>query len=80
MPDQGGATQGLGVGMVAASFLLKVPQIMAVGRSGSCAGLSTLSFELEQVGLSIHTAYGFLLGLPFNAFGEVRASDRPAHG
>ena len=58
--------------MVAFSFVLKVPQILAIGRSGSCAGLSTLSFELEQVGLSIHTAYGFLLGLPFNAFGEVR--------
>ena len=63
--------QGLGIGMVLASFVLKVPQILAIARSGSAAGLSTLSFELEQVGLSVHTAYGFLLGLPFNAFGEA---------
>ena len=63
--------QVLGVGMVAASFVLKVPQIMALSRSRSSAGLSTVSFELEQIGLSIHTAYGFLLGLPFNAFGEA---------
>ena len=66
--------QGLGIGMVAASFVLKVPQILAIARSGSAAGLSTLSFELEQVGLSVHTAYGFLLGLPFNAFGEACAA------
>ena len=63
--------QALGVAMIAASFVLKVPQIMALSRSRSSAGLSTVSFELEQIGLSIHTAYGFLLGLPFNAFGEA---------
>ena len=57
--------------MIAASFVLKVPQILALSRSKSSAGLSTVSFELEQIGLSIHTAYGFLLGLPFNAFGEA---------
>ena len=63
--------QLLGIGMVVASFVLKVPQILAIANSGSAAGLSLLAFELEEVGLSIHTAYGFLLGLPFNAFGEV---------
>ena len=63
--------QALGVGLIAASFVLKVPQILALNNSKSSAGLSTSSFELEQIGLSIHTAYGFLLGLPFNAFGEA---------
>ncbi len=29
------------------------------------------SFELENIGFSIHTAYGFVLGLPFSAFGEA---------
>ena len=63
--------QGLGLGILLFSFVVKVPQILALRKSQSAEGLSPISFELEEVGLSIHTAYGFLMGLPFNTFGEA---------
>ena len=50
---------------------MKVPQITNVARAKSAEGLAPISFELEQIGLSIHTAYGFLLDLPFNTYGEA---------
>ena len=50
---------------------MKVPQILAVGKSKSAEGLAPISFELEQVALLIHTAYGYILGLPFNTYGEA---------
>ena len=64
-------SQALGYGIVAGASLLKVPQILSVLNSGSAAGLNLASFELENIGYSIHTAYGFVLGLPFSAFGEA---------
>lgn len=48
-----------------------MPQIHGVLNSQSAAGLNLASFELENIGYSIHTAYGFVLGLPFSAFGEA---------
>lgn len=48
-----------------------MPQILGVLNSRSAAGLNLASFELENIGYSIHTAYGFILGLPFSAFGEA---------
>lgn len=61
----------MGYGIVAGASLLKLPQILGVLRSGSAAGLNLASFELENIGYSIHTAYGFILGLPFSAYGEA---------
>lgn len=61
----------MGYGIVAGASLLKLPQILGVLSSGSAAGLNLASFELENIGYSIHTAYGFLLGLPFSAYGEA---------
>ena len=63
--------QALGYAIVAGASLLKVPQILGILNSGSAAGLNMASFELENIGYSIHTAYGFVLGLPFSAFGEA---------
>ena len=45
-------------------------------RSASAAGLAPLSFELETIGLLIAVSYGFLMGLPFSAFGETVVSGR----
>jgi len=47
------------------------PQISAVLKSGSAEGLSPLSFELETVGLLVHSSYGYLTRMPFNAYGWV---------
>lgn len=51
--------------------MVKVPQVLNVVRARSAAGLSPLSFELETLGLVIAASYGFLMGLPFSAFGET---------
>ena len=64
-------SQALGYAIVAGASLLKVPQILGILNSGSAAGLNMASFELENIGFSIHTAYGIVLGLPFSAFGEA---------
>ena len=63
--------QALGFAILAFSCVVKVPQILAVAQSKSAEGLAPISFELEQIGLSIHTAYGWLLQLPFNTYGEA---------
>lgn len=46
-------------------------QVANVLRAHSADGLSALSFELESWGLLVHTAYGFIRGLPFSAYGEA---------
>lgn len=75
--------QGLGLGIVAGSAVVKLPQVLNVVRAGSADGLNPLSFELETMGLCIAATYGFLLQLPFSAFGEVvvrwQATNRRSH-
>ena len=63
--------QALGYAIIAGAAIVKVPQILTVMRSKSAEGLTFMSFELENVAFSIHMAYGFLMGLPFSAFGEA---------
>ena len=63
--------QALGFAILGFSCVVKVPQILAVGKSKSAEGLAPISFELEEVALIIHTAYGYLLSLPFNTYGEA---------
>ena len=63
--------QLLGVGIIAGACFVKVPQIMALRASRSADGLSAVGFELENVVYIIHAAYGYLLRLPFGAYGEA---------
>ena len=63
--------QGLGYAIVAGASIVKLPQIAAIARAGSAAGLSPLSAELEEVGLSIAAAYGLSSRLPFSTYGEA---------
>jgi mannose-P-dolichol utilization defect protein 1 len=48
-----------------------VPQIIKIAQNQSVSGLSLLSFELEQLAYTVHTSYGYVLALPFSAFGEA---------
>ena len=64
-------TQALGLGIIAGAAFVKVPQITALTSSKSAEGLSALGFELENIGLTIHAAYGFLKQLPFGTYGEA---------
>ena len=63
--------QVLGLGIIAGASIVKVPQILALTASKSAEGLSKLSFELENIGYTIHAGYGFILGLPFSTYGEA---------
>ena len=64
-------SQVLGYGIILSACVVKVPQISAIARAGSARGLSCLAFELEQLGLSVNAANGFVRGLPFSAYGEA---------
>ncbi|KAK9907948.1 hypothetical protein WJX75_000403 [Coccomyxa subellipsoidea] len=64
-------SKGLGFAIIAAACIVKVPQILKISQNQSAQGLSLLSFELEQLALTIHGTYGFILGLPFSAYGEA---------
>ena len=60
----------LGLGIVAGSTMVKLPQVLTVVRAKSAEGLSPLSFELETLGLAIAASYGILHNLAFSAYGE----------
>lgn len=64
-------SKSLGFAILGGACITKLPQISAIVRSGSAAGLNPLSFELEALGYLIHTTYGALAGLAFNAYGEA---------
>ena len=63
--------QVLGLGIIAGASFVKVPQILTLKASKSAEGLSALGFELENIGYTIHAAYGYILGLPFSTYGEA---------
>ena len=72
--------QALGLGIIAGAAFVKVPQITALTSSKSAEGLSALGFELENIGLTIHAAYGFLKQLPFGTYGEATIMLLQEHG
>jgi uncharacterized protein with PQ loop repeat len=61
----------LGLGIVVGASLVKLPQILAITKSRSAEGLSNVAYELEEIGLAVMSANGFVMGLPFSAFGEA---------
>ncbi|KAK6527339.1 hypothetical protein TWF281_010521 [Arthrobotrys megalospora] len=66
-----GISKGLGIGIIAASSIVKVPQILKIISSNSAAGLSLLSTLLETDAYAISIAYNFRNGFPFSTFGET---------
>ncbi|KAK4263506.1 hypothetical protein QN277_028905 [Acacia crassicarpa] len=61
----------LGYAIVAASTIVKLPQILKILNHKSVRGLSMISFELEVVGYTVALAYCLHNGLPFSAYGEL---------
>ncbi|XP_059074386.1 mannose-P-dolichol utilization defect 1 protein homolog 2 isoform X2 [Cryptomeria japonica] len=64
-------SKALGYCIVAASIIVKVPQIYIIWKNKSIKGLSVASFELEVVGFTIALAYCLHNDLPFSAYGEL---------
>jgi len=66
-----GISKGLGIGIIAASAVVKVPQILKLIRSKSADGVSFLSYLLETSAYIISLAYNFRNGFPFSTYGET---------
>ncbi|KAL7799454.1 monosaccharide-P-dolichol utilization protein [Trichoderma afarasin] len=64
-------SKGLGIGIVGASAVVKVPQILKLLQSKSAEGVSFLSYLLETSAYLISLAYNVRNGFPFSTFGET---------
>ncbi|KAI0473920.1 mannose-P-dolichol utilization defect 1 protein [Xylariaceae sp. FL0804] len=64
-------SKGLGIAIIGASSIVKVPQILKLVRSQSASGVSFLSYLLETTSYLITLAYNFRNGFPFSTFGET---------
>ena len=53
-----------GFGIIVASILLKLPQIIKIVSSGSVAGLSPTAMYSETIGMMLHASYNWLIGSP----------------
>jgi mannose-P-dolichol utilization defect protein 1 len=64
-------SKALGIGIIAASSVVKVPQILKLVQSQSASGVSFLSYLLETSSFLISLAYNVRSGFPFSTFGET---------
>ncbi|ORY57144.1 monosaccharide-P-dolichol utilization protein [Pseudomassariella vexata] len=64
-------SKGLGIGIIGASSIVKVPQILKLVQSKSSSGVSFLSYLLETSSYLISLAYNVRNGFPFSTFGET---------
>ncbi|TAQ83393.1 hypothetical protein B7494_g8288 [Chlorociboria aeruginascens] len=64
-------SKGLGIGIIGASSVVKVPQILKLLQSKSASGISFLSYLLETAAYLISLAYNYRQGFPFSTYGET---------
>jgi mannose-P-dolichol utilization defect 1 len=64
-------SKGLSIGIVAASVVVKVPQILKLLKSQSAEGISFLSYLLETSAFLVSLAYNVRKGFPFSTYGET---------
>jgi mannose-P-dolichol utilization defect protein 1 len=64
-------SKGLGIGIIAASSIVKVPQILKLINSKSASGVSFLSYLLETSAYIISLAYNVRQGFPVSTYGET---------
>ncbi|PYI34750.1 mannose-P-dolichol utilization defect 1 protein [Aspergillus indologenus CBS 114.80] len=63
-------SKALGIAIVGASAIVKVPQILKLIHSRSSAGVSFVSYALETASLLITLSYSVRNNFPFSTFGE----------
>ena len=63
-------SKGLGIGIIGASAIVKLPQLIKLLNSRSADGVSFLSYFLETAGYVISLAYNVRKGFPFSTYGE----------
>ena len=64
-------SKALGIAIVSASAIVKLPQLIKLFRSQSSQGLSFLSYLLETASFTISLAYNVRHGFPFSTYGET---------
>ena len=64
-------SKALGIGIIGASSIVKVPQLLKLLNSQSAAGLSFLSYLLETSSYLISLSYNARHGFPFSTYGET---------
>lgn len=64
-------SKGLGIGIVGASAVVKVPQILKLVQSRSASGVSFLSYLLETASYLVSLAYNVRNAFPFSTYGET---------
>ncbi|KAG9237474.1 monosaccharide-P-dolichol utilization protein [Amylocarpus encephaloides] len=64
-------SKGLGIGIIAASSIVKIPQILKLLNAKSASGISFLSYLLETSAYLISLAYNVRQGFPFSTYGET---------
>lgn len=64
-------SKGLGLGIIAGSVLVKVPQITKILANKSAQGINLFSVCLDLFAITIHMAYSFVSGFPFSAWGDT---------
>lgn len=64
-------SKGLGIGIIGASSVVKVPQILKLVKSQSAEGVSFLSYLLETSAYLISLAYNYRNEFPFSTYGET---------
>jgi len=66
-----GISKALGLGIISASSIVKIPQLLKLLNSQSAAGLSFLSYVLETASFVISLAYNVRHSFPFSTYGET---------
>ncbi|KAJ5308945.1 hypothetical protein PENANT_c020G10389 [Penicillium antarcticum] len=64
-------SKALGLAIVGASAVVKIPQILKLINSRSSAGVSFVSYALETASLLITLSYGVRNQFPFSTYGET---------
>lgn len=64
-------SKALGVGIIAASSVVKIPQLLKLLNSQSASGISFLAYFLETTSYLISLIYNIRNGFPFSTYGEV---------
>ncbi|KAF2641638.1 monosaccharide-P-dolichol utilization protein [Massarina eburnea CBS 473.64] len=64
-------SKGLGIGIIGASSIVKVPQLLKIINSQSADGISFLSYLLETGSYIISLGYNARHGFPFSTYGET---------
>ncbi len=66
-----GVSKALGIAIILASSVVKIPQIMKLYKSKSAVGISFASYFLETFAYIINLAYNFRSGNPLSTYGET---------